>query len=202
MKIGPKYKIARRLGAGVFDKTSTPKFAASMAKRGKSASKPKPKSDYGIQMLEKQKARFTYGMTERQFSTYVKTALAQKNAKPDERLYEKLETRLDNVIYRLGLANSRRFARQLVSHGHITVNGVKVTIPSYHVSLNDKLAIRTGSQNKKVFETAGDKLKQATIPNWLKVDVEKKEAGVQGMPKYTPGETIFDISAILEFYKR
>lgn len=199
---GPKYKIARRLGAGVFDKTSTPKFAASLAKKAKSKSRPKPKSDFGIQMLEKQKARFSYGMGERQFSRWAKNSLEQKKAKPDERFYELLETRLDNVIYRLGLANSRRFARQLVSHGHILVNDKKVTIPSYNVVINDKIAIRVASQTKKPFEKTADKLKEANIPSWLKVDHDKKEARVQGTPKYAPGDAIFDISAILEFYKR
>jgi small subunit ribosomal protein S4 len=203
MKIGPKYKIARRLGAGVFDKTSTAKFAASAARKSKNSSKrPKAKSDFGLQMLEKQKARFSYGMNERQFSRYVKNSITQKKTKPEDKLFELLETRLDNVIYRLGLANSRRFARQIVSHGHIVVNGIKVTIPSYNVSLNDKIAIRGGSQANKVFEKASDKLKAASIPNWLKVDPEKKEASVQGSPRYEPSMTIFDIAAILEFYKR
>lgn len=203
MKIGPRYKIARRLGAAVFDKTQTAKFSAREAARGKdSKKKPRPKSDYGLQLLEKQKARFTYGVNNRQFSKYVKNALAQKAMKADEKLYEMLETRLDNTVYRLGLAASRAGARQLVSHGHITVNGKKVTIPSYNVSVGEKVSIRGGSQKKKPFENLADKLKSTSTPTWLKFNVEEKEAVVQGMPKYTPTETLFDISAILEFYRR
>lgn len=202
MKIGPKYKIARRLGASVFDKTQTAKFAASQARRGKDAGKPRPKSEFGTQMLEKQKARFTYGIMERQFSNYVKRAIAQKALKADEALLQYLETRLDNVVYRIGLANSRLLARQIVSHGHILVNGVRVTIPSYSVSVKDKLAIRDGSQKKKLFETAAEKMKNATVPNWIKIEPEKKTAEIIGMPKFTAGETLFDVGAILEFYKR
>jgi small subunit ribosomal protein S4 len=205
MKIGPRYKIARRLGAAIYDKTQTAKFATRQAKKsqsGKGKGKSFAKSEFGIQMLEKQKARFTYGMNERQFAKYVKNSLAQKKTKPEEILFEMLESRLDNVVYRLGLANSRAFGRQLVSHGHITVNSKKVTIPSYNVSPQDKVAIRGGSLNRKPFENIGEKIKNANIPTWLSFNVEKKEAEIHSLPKYAPGQTIFDISAILEFYKR
>lgn len=204
MKIGPRYKIARRLGAAIYDKTQTAKFTARQARKEKSSKKGRsfPKSEFGIQMLEKQKARFTYGINERQFSKYVKNALEQKKMKADERLYETLESRLDNVIYRMGLANSRAFGRQLVSHGHITVNGKKVTIPSYNVTIKDTVAIRPGSQARKPFENVAEKIKNASIPTWISFNIEKKEAEIHSLPKYAPGQTLFDISAILEFYKR
>ncbi len=202
MKLGPRYKIARRLGSHVFDKTQGPKFAASQARKTKGSFRPKAKSEFAIQMLEKQKARFTYGITERQFSKYVKNAIEQKKTKTDERLYETLESRLDNVVYRMGLANSRRLARQIVSHGHMTVNGVKVTVPSYLVSVDDVVAIRAASQVKPLFVKASEKLKEATIPAWIKADIEKKEATIVANPKFSATETMFDISAILEFYRR
>lgn len=202
MKIGPKYKIARRLGAPIFDKTQTAKFTASSARRGKDAGRPRPKSEFGMQLIEKQKARFTYGVMERQFRNYVRAAIAQTKLKADEALYRTLETRLDNVVYRLGLANSRLMARQVVSHGHVLVNGTKITVPSYTVSEKDTITLREGSQKKKLFELATDKLKNAQSISWIKVEPEKKSAEVIGMPKYAPGETLFDISSILEFYKR
>jgi len=205
MKIGPKYKIARRLGAAVFDKTQTAKFAASVARRngGKDGKKkPRPKSEFGAQLIEKQKARFTYGVMEKQFRNYVLKAIAQTKLHPDEFLFRSLETRLDNVVYRLGLANSRLLARQMVSHGHILVNGTKVTIPSYTISEKDAITLRDGSQKKKLFEQASEKMKNAPAVNWIKSDAEKKRAEIVGMPKFAPGETQFDIGAILEFYKR
>ncbi len=204
MKIGPKYKIARRLGASVFDKTQTPKFAASVARRngGKDGKKPRPKSEFGTQLIEKQRARFTYGVMEKQFRNYVRKAIAQTKLHPDEALFRALETRLDNVVYRLGLANSRLLARQMVSHGHILINGVKVTIPSYTVSEKDAITIRDGSQKKRLFEQAAEKMKNAPAVNWIKSESEKKRAEIVGMPKFAVGETPFDIGAILEFYKR
>lgn len=202
MKIGPKYKIARRLGAAIFDKTQSPKFTASSARRKSPSARPRPKTDYGTQMIEKQKARFMYGMNERQFGTYVKRALAKKSVKASDTLYEMLESRLDNVVYRMGLANSRLFARQIVSHGHITVNGVKVTIPSYQVSIKEVIRIREASAKKKIFEDLSNKLKEVIVPQWIKLDHEKKEATIEAKPTFHIGETIFDINAIIQFYQR
>lgn len=205
MKIGPRYKIARRLGGQVFDKTSGAKFADRLARRKEASGKGRgrgQKSDFGLQMLEKQKARFTYGINERQFAKYVKTVVAMKNVKADEELYAALESRLDNVVYRLGLANSRAFARQLVSHGHILVNGRKASIPSYRVSPGDKISARAGSLKKKPFENVADKIKQTALPTWLTWDIEKVTAEVKDRPRYSPTEVMFDVSAILEFYKR
>lgn len=199
MKIGPRYKIARRLGAGIFDKTQSVKFAQRSQNK---MTKPKPKSEFGLQMLEKQKARFMYGITERKFKTYALDALAQKKLKADEALYQSLENRVDNVVYRMGLANSRAFARQLVSHGHITLNGKRITIPSIQIGLGDKIGIRAGSAKKKPFEVAEARAKEVSVPAWIKYDPVAKVAEIQGVPKYSPTETIFDVSAILEFYRR
>ncbi|MEO8637602.1 MAG: 30S ribosomal protein S4 [Candidatus Taylorbacteria bacterium] len=203
MKIGPKYKIARRLGANIFDKTQTPKFAARMASRGKGGErKGRPKTDYGIQMIEKQKARYMYGINERQFSTYVKRSLAKKSTPAVDTLYEMLESRLDNVIYRMGLASTRQMARQMVSHGHILVDGVKVTVPSYQVSPKEIIAIRDASAKKKLFEGVGEKFKEVAVPPWIKLDLEKRQAVIEAKPAYRTGETVFDINAIIQFYQR
>lgn len=197
----PKYKTARRLGANIFDKTQTQKFATKEAQR-KAEKRPRPKSDYGLQMIEKQKAKATYGVSERMFAKYVKSILDKAGANSPESLILILESRLDNVIYRLGLVTSRQAARQLVSHGHIMVDGVKVTIPSYRVSIGNKINIREASLKKGIFSGIDEKLKEHNCPSWLVFDIAKKEGKVQGAPKLTTTETIFDPTAILNFYSR
>jgi small subunit ribosomal protein S4 len=205
MIIGPKYKIARRLGAGVFEKTQGQKFALSEAKRGKGKNDGKkrggPKSDFGIQMLEKQKARYTYLLTEKQFSKYVKASI-EKQGDNREVLFKTLESRLDNVVLRAGFAPTRLAARQLVSHGHIMVNGKRVTIPSYMVRIGEKISIRPESAKKPVFATLGERLQKFQAPAWLKLDAEKQTIEVQGAPTLKPTELMFDIGQVLEFYSR
>jgi small subunit ribosomal protein S4 len=122
MIIGPKYKICRRLGSGVFDQCQSPKFMLSEAKKTKVAKKGPRKqvSEYGQQLGEKQKIRFSYGISEKQLGNYVEEATSSKGSVASEKLFELLETRLDNTIYRLGLASTRRLARQMASHGHFT----------------------------------------------------------------------------------
>ncbi len=198
----PKYKIARRLGTGIFEKTQTQKFALREGRRSEKKDRPRAKSEFALQMLEKQKARYSYGVNERQFAKYVASALAKKSTKPDETLYEYLENRLDNVIYRMRLAPTRQASRQMVSHGHITVNGVRVTIPSYGVKLGDKIKIRESSAKKIIFAGMVEKLKDAVPPSWLSFDPEKRAGEIQGKPKLVKTELLFDIAAILEFYRR
>src|SRR5690606_30165190 len=144
MKIGPKYKIARRLGAPVFEKTQSQKYALSLARKERtSKGRPRAKSDYGKQLIEKQKARFSYGLTEKQFRGYVDKSLSAKS--PAQKLFSLLETRLDYTVFRAGLAKTRAQARQAVSHGHITVGGRRVTIPSILLTEGDVIGIRPGS---------------------------------------------------------
>ncbi len=202
MIIGPKYKIARRLGAGVFEKTQTQKFALSEARRGKSDKKRGgPKTDFGIQMLEKQKARFSYALTEKQFSKYVKSSLEKKGLSRDL-LFQKLESRLDNVVLRSGFAITRLAARQMVSHGHLMVNGTRVTIPSYQLRIGDKITIRVASAKKPLFTGLDERIQKFKAPSWLKLDGDKKIVEVQGQPKLVAEELIFDIGQVLEFYSR
>lgn len=203
MRIGSKYRIARRLGASVFEKTQGPKFALSQARRSKNKKdRPKQRTDFGNQLIEKQRVRFTYGITERQFKNYVKNVIEKKPAKPEEMLHASLESRLDNVVLKAGFVHARSLARQVVSHGHITVNGRKVTIPSYSVRVGDKIGIREGSNNNGLFATLADKLKDKNVPSWLKLDTEKKIVEIQGAPKATPGEVLYDLGAVIQFYKR
>lgn len=186
----------------IFEKTQTPKFALSLAKRGsKSGKRPKTLSDFGKQLLEKQKVRYTYLVNERQMKKYVRAVLDRSNVKQDEKLYETLESRLDNAAYRLGFGPTRLAVRQLVTHGHFCVNSQRVDIPSYKVSIGDKISIRTGSLNKKVFAGISEKLKDVTAPLWLSLDPAKSEGVVKGMPKLQAG-TGLDLNTVLEYYKR
>ncbi len=203
MKIGPKYKIARRLGDRIFPKCQTTKFTVSGVER-KTHGKKKPRalSEFGRQLIEKQKARFTYGVTEKQFSNYVKAASAHSHGSPAEELHRLLESRLDNAVFRLGLAKSRLAARQFVSHGHILVNGRKVTIPSYQIRVGEKIGIRVGSRDSGPFRDLGERAKDITTPSWLVLDAAKWEGEVKAVPAMTAGESNLSFPLILEFYSR
>lgn len=197
----PRYKTARRLGNNIFDKTQGQKYALREARR-KTDKKTRPKSDFGLSMLEKQKAKVTYGVNERMFAKIVKGILEKSSVNSGDRLIAALESRLDNVMYRLGFAPTRQSARQMVSHGHIKVDGVRVTVPSYTVKIGNKITIREASKGKPLFANLDEKIKAQNIPAWLTLDAVKKEAKVQGSPKLNPTEVNFDISAVLNFYSR
>jgi small subunit ribosomal protein S4 len=196
----PKFKICRRLGPGVYDKCQTTKFSTSSGKFQKGGKRPKALSEFGTALVEKQKVRYSYGITERQLSNYVENAMKAKGAGAGDKLYERLESRLDNAIYRMGLANTRAFARQMVSHGHFLVNDHKVTIPSYEVKQGDIVKIREGSRGKKLFDNLAEKLKDYNPPAWLSFDVNKGEGSIKEKPKNI--ETFLDLNTVLEFYSR
>ena len=202
MKVVAKYKMCRRLGTGVFEKCQTQKYVLSETKKSRPAKGKRPKaiSGYGAQLIEKQKVRFSYGLSERQLGNYVEKATTAKGVPAVDRLYQELETRLDNVVYRLGFASSRRFARQLVSHGHFTVNGIKSTIPSQQIRIGDKIAVRDGSRKSVVFADFVTKVKDYTWPNWLKFVPESLEAEAVAKPKNE--EQFLQLDTVLEFYSR
>ncbi|MEI6553327.1 MAG: 30S ribosomal protein S4 [bacterium] len=202
MITGPKYKIARRLGAPIFEKTQTAKFKA-RAERDFSSKKKRggPRSDYGKQLIEKQKARFTYGISEKQFSNYVNKVIESKSTTPTVKIFEALETRLDNVVYRLGLVPTRRFARQAVSHGHILVNGRRLTIPSFIVKVGDTVSIREGSKNNGIFAKIDEVVKKET-PVWLTWNSDKQTASMLKMPSIEGQDLLFDLGTVIEFYKK
>ncbi|MEX0931343.1 MAG: 30S ribosomal protein S4 [Candidatus Paceibacterota bacterium] len=202
MITGPKYKIAKRLGAPIFEKTQTAKFALSKSRGEKKGGRRKPMSEFKKQLFEKQKMRFTYGLREKQFYNYVVDAISAKNIKTTDRLFENVERRVDNVVYRLGFAQTRALARQMVSHGHITLNGKKITIPSASVKEGDIISIRENSKKKTLFATVSEKTKSYTPPNWLVLDSEKLTGVVKGIPKPGVGELLFDMDAVLQFYSR
>jgi small subunit ribosomal protein S4 len=201
MIIGPKYKIARRLGAPIFEKTQGQKYALSLARKEKNVrGRMKPKSEYGKQLIEKQKARFSYGVSEKQFAKYVKSSI--NAAEPAQKLFRTLELRLDNALYRSGIAKTRASGRQMAAHGNTTVNGRRVTIPSIELSIGDVIGIRPGSADSPLFAEVEERMNQNTAPAWLEVDPKKKEAKVVGLPVYAPGEQVFDLGVVLEFYSR
>jgi small subunit ribosomal protein S4 len=198
----PKYKLGRRLGAGVFEKCQTPKFVLSSERRArrKSDSRPKPLSEFGQQLIEKQKIRFGYGIAERQLSNYVKEAIQTKGMSTKDALFNILETRLDNVVYRFGIAHTRRLARQLVSHGHITLNGKKTTVPSTRLKIGDVVKVRDGSKGSPLFENMGEKLKAYNAPTWVSFDADALEGKILTLPKNN--ESFINLSSVLEFYSR
>lgn len=200
MIIGPKYKICKRLGSNVFEKCQTKSFAARAqkddGKKGRRAG-----SDFKRQLIEKQKLRLIYSLTEKQFSSYVKEALAS-GENPSQYLFMKLETRLDSFLYRTGLAATRRAARQMASHGHATVNGRRVTVPSYELSVNDVVAVREGSKSSALFEGVTDKLKERSTPTWIALDVDQKSATLTQKPSWGEQDTIVDFGAVFEYYTR
>ena len=199
LKIGPKYKLARRLGP-IFEKTQSQKFAIREQNRGMgNRRRPKQLSEYGKQLVEKQKLRYNYGLKEKHLSAYVKKALDSKTDTLAT-LYGLLESRLDSVVYRAGFCDSRRMARQLVSHGHIMLNGRKNNVPSAVVKVGDTISIRPESQNKTVFENLAGKKKDYKAPAWLKINLSKFEAVVAEPPATELYE--FDYKKIIEFYTR
>lgn len=160
----------------------------------------KKQSQYGIQLREKQKARRAYGVLEGQFRGYFQQASRMRGV-TGENLLMLLERRLDNVVYRLGMGDSRAHARQLVTHGHIRVNGKKVNIPSFRVKLNDEITIRSGSQsmeNLKQLREEGNRM----VPKWLSLDHENLGGKVIAMPQRDDIDLTIEEHQIVELYSR
>lgn len=204
MKIGSKYKIAKRLGASVFEKTQTQKFAlaAERSAMNKKRGRGRGATEFGKQLLEKQKVRLTYGLSERQFGNYVKAAMASKDMSPVEALHRSLEMRLDNIMYRLGVAPTRRAARQMVSHGHITVNGTKTTIPSRRIYIGDTIAVRAGSKEANLFANFAEKFAERPLASWLSWNAQSMEGGVTEFPTAESAGPAGDLVTVVSFYSR
>lgn len=205
-----KCKKCRRLGVKLFlkgEKCLSPKCP--MVRRAyppgqKGKRRPTPLSEYGKELRESQKLKNWYNLKERQFKNYVKQVLA-KRAKVEDTaqiLIKILETRLDNVIFRLGLANSRAQARQLVSHGHFLVNGKSIDIPSYQVKKGDIISVKPQKIKKANFQNLKNLLKKYKTPSWLELNPEKLEGKVIGLPTLEEAAPPVEISAIFEYYSR
>ena len=158
-------------------------------------------SEYLLQLQEKQKARFTYGVLEKQFRRYYEEA-NRHTGKTGEALLQILESRLDNVIYRAGLARTRRQARQLVSHGHFLVNGVKVNIPSYRVAQYDIIDVREKSLNTLPFQIARETAGDRPIPGWMQVIGERQRILVHQLPERSQIDVPLAEQLIVEYYSK
>ncbi len=158
-------------------------------------------SEYLLQMREKQKAARIYGVLEKQFRGYYEEA-NRKTGKTGENLLRILESRLDNVVYRAGFAKSRDMARQLVKHGHLTVNGVKVDIPSYRVSENDIVEVRQKSHEMTPFVIARAEAGERTVPAWLEVLPSQMRILVHGLPQRQVIDTPVQEQLIVELYSK
>lgn len=178
-------------------KDRRPQKRSGLSGRGR----PKKLSDYGIQLREKQKAKFNYGLREKKFASYVAEA-GKRKGDSAVKLYEALESRLDSAVFRLGFSDSRSAGRQLVSHGHIMVNGRKVTIPSFALKAGDKVSIRPQSKEKGTFKDLDIRLKKFSTPAWLALDKEKREGEVIGAPNLDEEGLGPNLNSILEFYSR
>ena len=158
-------------------------------------------SEYGMQLREKQKAKFIYGVLEKQFRRYYKHALSQEGV-TGENLMAILESRLDNVVFRLGFARTRKEARQTVTHGHITVNGKRVDIPSYRVRPGDLVAVAPKAKELLVIKSALVSNERVSVPAWLEVDIEKLQGSVLSLPTRDQIDLDINEQLIVELYSK
>ena len=175
-------------------------YANKKSKRNPNGQRRKKVSEYGAQLKEKQKVRFIYGVLEKQFQHYFEKASNMKGV-TGENMLSLLELRLDNVVYRLGLAKTRRMARQVVGHGHIRVNGNKVDIPSYQVKVGDVITLRQRSQEYEVFKALREGTSVLT-PKWLTFDAQNLTGKVSALPSRDDIDYEVQENMIVEFYSR
>lgn len=158
-------------------------------------------SDRGLQLREKQRARYIYGVLERQFRRYYEEALRLPGVSGDN-LLRLLEMRLDNVVYRLGWAESRDQARQIVSHGHIALNGRKTDIPSAQVKVGNVISWTARGQRSAYYRNAVDQVGSRSVPSWLALDEETFTGRVVALPQPSEIDALFNVRAIIEYYSR
>jgi small subunit ribosomal protein S4 len=198
---GPKTKISRRFGVPIFGP------AKAMERKNYPPGMHGPKgsrrkqSEYSIALAEKQKLRYQYGLLERQFRRYFQIALTRRGV-TGETLLQLLETRLDNVVYRLGFANSRNAARQMVSHGHVSVNGRKVNVASYTCRPGDEIIIKDKPGSRRLAARNLELTQIAPIPDWLVVDKEGFSGKVARIPTREEIAPIVNEQLIVELYSR
>ncbi|WP_456401735.1 30S ribosomal protein S4 [Persephonella sp.] len=199
--LGPLTKVSRRLGVYVggslksFQKRNFPP-----GQHGRVQGRKVKLSDYAIRLQEKQKLRYLYGgLREKQFKRYFDEAV-RTTGNTGQILLQLLERRLDNVVYRLGFAKTRRQARQLVKHGHFLVNGRKVDIPSYRVDPGDIIELREKSKKSPIFKENLDSRDPRSIPNWLELDKDNFRGKVLEIPQDIELEIPVNVQLIIEFY--
>jgi small subunit ribosomal protein S4 len=203
---GPVCKLCRREGVKLFLKGDKCMTKCTLERRNTrpgqhGTGRPRKASGYALQLREKQKVRRTYGVLERQFKKEFDIA-ARRPGKTSENLLQVLEMRLDNLVYRLGFADSRAQARQLVCHGHFAVNGRKTDIPSFIAKPNDVITVRERSKSLEYFKIRALLLAQKGVPAWLRLDTNEMSGRVITLPSRTDLELPFEEQMVVEFYQR
>src|SRR5258708_404996 len=199
-------KLCRREGVKLFLKGDKCVTKCTLERRNTrpgqhGTARPRKASGYALQLREKQKIRRTYGLLERQFRRTFDTA-ARRPGRTGENLLQLLEMRLDNLVYRLGFADSRAQARQLVCHGHFAVNGRKTDIPSFIAKPNDVITVRERSKGLEYFKTRALLLAQKGVPSWLRLDIAEMSGRVLSLPSRTDLELPFEEQMVVEYYQR
>ena len=203
---GPVCRLCRREGEKLYlkgdkcytDKCPVQRRAYAPGQHGQSRKK---LSEYGLQLRMKQRLRRIYEVSERQMENYYRAA-ARKRGITGEILLQALEMRLDNIVFRIGIGGSRPQARQLVMHGHISVNGHKVDIPSYQVKVDDMIAVRESSRNLDLVKINVEAASERALPEWLEFDVEKLEGQVKAIPAREQIEIPVEEHLVVEYYSR
>jgi small subunit ribosomal protein S4 len=203
---GPVCKLCRREGVQLFLKGDKCIQKCTLNRRNTrpgqhGSGRSRKPSGYALQLREKQKVRRTYGVLERQFSKHFATA-ARRPGRTGQTLLEILEMRLDNLVYRLGFADSRAQARQLVCHGHFAVNGRKTDIPSFIARPNDVITVRERSKGLEYFKTRALLLAQKGVPDWLSLDINAMAGRVLALPSRDELGLAFDEQMVVEYYQR
>ena len=197
---GPRVRISRRLGVPIFGASKY------LERRPHPPGMHGPKSrrknsDYAVGLLEKQKLRYFYGLQEKQFRNVYERALRMRGV-TGEKMLQILETRLDNVVYHAGLGITRPGARQFVSHGHIRVNGRKVTVPSFAVRVGDIIEVREHKTSRSVAQKSMESSTARVVPDWVEVDRENLRARLIRIPTREEINPIANEQAVVEFYSR
>jgi small subunit ribosomal protein S4 len=197
---GPRVRISRRFGLPIFG----PSKYLERRNYGPGVHGPKSRrkhTDYGLGLIEKQKLRYYYGLLERQFRGVYEKARRSRGV-TGEQMLQILESRLDNVVFHLGFANTRAAARQMVSHGHITVNGHKVNVPSYSLKVNDAVAVKNTSVSRQLATKNLEVATSRAVPDWLSLSKEEFKGTIMRIPTRDEIQPIANEQAVVEFYSR
>jgi small subunit ribosomal protein S4 len=197
---GPRVRISRRFGIPIFG----PSKYLERRNYGPGVHGPKSRrkhTDYGLGLIEKQKFRYYYGLLERQFRGVYEKALKRRGV-TGEQMLQILETRLDNVVFHLGFANTRAAARQMVSHGHVTVNGRKVNVPSFGLKVNDAVAVKNSNVSRQLATKNLEIATSRAVPDWLSLNKEEFKGTVMRIPTRAEIQPIANEQAVVEFYSR
>ena len=197
---GPRVRISRRFGVPIFGPTKY------LERRNYAPGVHGPKSrrkstDYGLGLIEKQKLRYYYGLMEKQFRGVYEKALRRRGV-TGEQMLQILETRLDNVVFHLGFANTRAAARQMVSHGHVAVNGRKASIPSHALRVNDVITVKNNNVSRQLATKNLEVAASRAVPDWLSLNKEDLQGTVMRIPTREEIRPIANEQAVVEFYSR